>query len=292
MLKIKVPASTANLGSGFDCLGLALNIYNTFTVETADYDLLENDDPRFNNPDNLFLQAYRRGCAAAGIEDHVHVIMETDIPVSRGLGSSAAMIAGGLAAASVLHDDILDDDQIFTLASEMEGHPDNAAPCIFGGLTASGISHGRYVTHQLELNPRWKFTVMIPDFEVSTAHAREIMPSSYPKATAAQSISHAIWEVEALRSGSLPLLKAGCEDLLHEPYRKKLITGYDELKAIAEENGQGVLLISGSGSTCLLISSISLSSDQAEKIKEIPGVKWDIREVSPCKGIEIWGNDQ
>lgn len=288
-MRIKVPATSANLGSGFDCLGIALNLYNTFLVENADKDTIENDDPRFNNPDNLFLKAYHRGCEAAGIQDHVHVVIDADIPVSRGLGSSAAMIVGGLTAASVLHDDLLDEDQIFTLAAEMEGHPDNAAPCVYGGLTASSVNNGHFITHSLELDPSWLFTVFIPDFEVSTAHARAIMPDSYPRNTAAQSVSHAIYEIEGLRTGSLPLLKTGTRDFLHEPYRKTLIRGYDELKKTAEEKRDGVLLISGSGSTCLLISKSPLSIEQKDRIHSFDDVHWDIHELKPADGVEIWG---
>lgn len=289
MFRISVPASSANLGSGFDCLGIALGLYNTFTVELDSSDLIENDDPRFNNPDNLFLQAYHRGCSAFNADDHVHVIMNNHIPVSRGLGSSAAMIVGGITAASILHDDALNEDQIFALASEMEGHPDNAAPCVYGGLTASGIVSDRFVTHSLELNPKWHFTVFIPDFEVSTAHARAIMPESYPRKTVSESIANAVWEIEALRTGSLPLLQAGCRDLVHEPYRKQLIKGYDSLKQIVEEKGDGVLLISGSGSTCLLISLSPVSNEQINAIHEFEDVHWDIHELSPCNGTEIRG---
>lgn len=290
MLTIKTPATSANLGPGFDCLGLALNIYNSFEVELSDHTFLENIEERFNNENNLFLKAYRRGCQEIGVNDHIHAVFHCDIPVSRGLGSSASLITAGITAASILHDDALSEEEIFALASEMEGHPDNAAPCIYGGLTASMVNDGRFVTHQLPLSDNWKFTVFIPDFEVSTEQARSILPESYPRAVASQNAAHAIMMVSALQSGNPFFLKEAAIDQIHEPYRKKLIHNFDDLKKIAEDSTDGRFLISGSGSTCILISTLDLSDQAITKIQALPH-HWQIHSVKPAlQGTEIWSS--
>lgn len=291
MLRISAPASSANLGPGFDCLGIALDLYNSFDVElTADHHILENVEDRFNNDDNLFLQAWRKGCEAIGVNDFLHVVFHCDIPVSRGLGSSAALIAGGLAAASVLHDDALSDDQIFQLASAMEGHPDNAAPCVFGALCASMTTNSRYIARKLPLDDGWHFTALIPDFEVTTEAARKILPDSYPRKEAAANAAHAVLMTNALMTGDPFLLKEAAVDYIHEPYRKTLIHDFDSVKKICEKDTGGVLLISGSGSTCLLISKYALTENAMQKIAGLKEHHWQKRELHPAvHGTEIKG---
>lgn len=290
MLKIKAPASSANLGPGFDCLGLALDLYNTFDVETCEQDRLENVEDRFNNADNLFLQAYHYGMTKIGIEDGIHAIFHCDIPVSRGLGSSASMITAGLCAASALHQDALSENEIFQYASQLEGHPDNAAPCFFGGLTASTEYKDRYVSHHLSLQEDLYFTVLIPDFEVSTEEARAILPESYPREVAAANGGRLLYMCEGLRTGSFSLLQIGARDALHEPYRCQLIPGFDTIKELTERESHGILLISGSGSTCLLISKIPLSETVRCRIAQIKDHHWQIKELRPAIGTEIEGD--
>ena len=167
MVRIEAPASSANLGPGFDTLGIALNVYNTFETELSETDILENCDERYNNADNLFLQAYRKGCEAIGVNDHVRVRFTCDIPSSRGMGSSAAFIAAGVSAASVLHENALSKEEIFQISTRMEGHPDNIAPCIYGGLTASlKALDNTWIHRSLEIHDSWIFTQLIPDFRI------------------------------------------------------------------------------------------------------------------------------
>lgn len=285
MLKVKTPATSANVGPGFDCFGLALNLFNTFEVELASETKLENVEERFNNEDNLFLQAYKKGCASIGVEDHIHVIFDCQIPVSRGLGSSASLITGGLVAASALHNNAIDADQLLHYASLMEGHPDNVAPCIYGGLTASITHENTFITHKLELFPRWKFAVLIPDFEVSTEQARSILPESYPREIAALNGAHEALMLEALRTGNGALLKIASEDFIHEPYRKKLINEFDELEKITEPIGK--LLVSGSGSTCLLIYRGEIPETIKQQIHSLKH-NWELLETGVCeKGTEV-----
>ena len=170
MLSIKTSASTSNLGPGFDCLGLALNLYNHFEVELSDKDKLINVEEQYNNPDNLFLKAYHKAMELIGKDDHVTVSFDCQVPTSRGLGSSSTLIVGGITAASALHDNALSRDQIFQLASQMEGHPDNASPCVFGAFQASmKKDDGNFIHYPLSFHPELILTVFIPDFEVETS---------------------------------------------------------------------------------------------------------------------------
>ena len=288
MLRIKTCASTSNLSVGFDCLGLALNIYNYFDVELSDNDILLNIDERFNNPDNLFLKAYHKGCEFKGINDHVKAGFESNVPVSRGLGSSSTLIVGGLKAASVLHDNILSDDEIFELAASMEGHPDNAAPCVYGGFNGSFINEeGKFIRVPLEFSDRLILNVFIPDFEVSTEKARAILPDSYPRKTAVNNSAKAVLLTKAFSEGDMKLIRECARDEIHEPYRKKLIDEFYKLEEIYTSYTDGVLLISGSGSTCFGISDRTLLEEAELKIRELKH-NWEIKEVKVAyEGVEV-----
>ena len=287
MYRIKAPASTSNLSAGFDVLGLALDIYNRFTVELSDKDMLINVEDRFNNEDNLFLKAYHTGTSHLGISDHIKAVFSYDVPIERGLGSSSTLIVGGLMAASVLHENRLSKDEIFQLASKIEGHPDNAAPCIYGGFTASSVADGRYYTQKLQIDKDYHFTIFIPDFAVSTAKAREILPSRYERAAIVHNTAKAIYLIEALRNGDLKLLKKCYDKDVHEPYRQNLIDEFAVLKELFEKDSDGVLFISGSGSTCFGISRKSASKQLIERINKLKH-EWQIKEVNiDHKGVDI-----
>lgn len=278
MKKIRVPATSANVGPGFDCLGIAFNIYDTFTIEQSDHDILHGTDPRYNNSDNLFLKAFHKACDMLKKDMHIEADFQCDIPVSRGLGSSAALIVGGAASAFVLNDMPIDKDTVFAIAREMEGHPDNAAPAVYGGLCASMEE----TTVQLPLSDNFHYTVYIPPFEVSTEEARRILPDSYPRNIAVKNTAHAILLVQALGSGNTELLEKAGIDSIHEPYRKTLIHGFDTMKELVTNDVRGIFLISGSGSTCLSITEHSISMDTEKKIA---AMGWQVRHVNPTEGI-------
>lgn len=278
MRVIKVPATSANLGPGFDCLGLALNIYDTFTIKKSDQDILRGADPRFNNSDNLFLKAFHKTCDILKKDLHIEAAFQCEIPVSRGLGSSAALIVGGAASAFLLSEQPVNKDIVFAVAEEMEGHPDNAAPAVFGGLCASIEG----TCEKLPLCDNFHYTVYIPAFEVSTEEARKILPDSYPRNVAVKNAAHAIMLVQALASGNISLLEKTGIDSIHEPYRKTLIHGFDTIKELVTNDVRGIFLISGSGSTCLSITEQPVSS-HTEKM--ISGLGWQVRSVRPSEGI-------
>ncbi len=285
MIRIRVPATSANLGPGFDCLGIALGLYNTFEVEESEKLILEGADERFHGDDNLFVKAFR----AAGGTENLHVKFSCDIPVSRGLGSSASMYTGGVLAFQLLHH-CLDPEKLFTIVSDLEGHPDNAAPSVYGGFTASMHGSEGWICHPIPVNETLRFTVMIPDFEVSTEDAKALLPENYPQKIAAVNGAKAILTAEALRTGDMDLLRDAASDQLHEPYRKTLIPNFDTVKYIAEADNGGVVVISGSGSTCLLISDRPLSDRAAVRIITLPE-HWAVQELPVSSGPEYQEND-
>ncbi len=257
MIKFKVPATTANIGPGFDCLGLAFSFYNEYRIEKSDKMLMEGCKPKYNTKDSLFNKAFEATMKVLKKKGSYHAIETPNVPSSRGLGSSANVIVAGCKTANILYgNNKLSDYDIFQIATIIEGHPDNVAPAIFGGLTASvKLNNGKYYCKKYNVSKNLYFSVLIPDFKTSTEMARKLLPKKYSKEDAVSTISHSILIIEALRSGNYELLKTVCKDVIHEPYRKKLIPDYDYIKKTVEKNGDAVLLISGSGPTLLVISN-------------------------------------
>lgn len=276
MIKVRVPATSANLGPGFDCLGIALSLYDEFAAEISSELRLDGVDPRYDSPDNLFVQGWNAVCRKIGSTDSVHAVFaECDIPTARGLGSSAALYTAGVCAANVLHESRLSRDELFPIIADLEGHPDNAAPCLYGGLRACLNDEGGWLSVPLKVSEKLNFTVLIPDYELSTKQARAVLPDSYPRSVAAAHGGRAILMVDALRRGDLALLAKAAKDEIHEPYRSRLIPHYAEARAIAEADG-GVFLISGSGSTCLMISEALPSQKMAEAVHALRDPDWDL----------------
>ncbi|MBR2825858.1 MAG: homoserine kinase, partial [Solobacterium sp.] len=271
---IKVPCSTSNLGPGFDCLGLSLDIYNLFSVEVSDEFLITGCEERFANSDNLFLEAYRQTFSREPIPIHVH--FDCDIPVSRGLGSSSTLTVGGLVAGYLIQKKPLNGKELLRLATSIEHHPDNAAPCLFGGLCAGKMSQEDVQVYKLPLSNSFVFTIVVPDYEVSTQKARSVLPDSYSREILVQSTSSAILLTYALESGNLELLKDVSKDQIHTPYRKELIKDYGLLDSLSNALSSA-FFISGSGSTCMFVSKESIVNQLKDKLP----ASWRIQEVHP-----------
>ncbi|WP_026339000.1 homoserine kinase [Fusobacterium russii] len=254
MIKIKVPATSANLGPGFDTMGIALDIFNTFYVEKSEQLIIENVEEEFKNRNNLFVIAYDKTLAAKNLKANIYVKFETCIPLSRGLGSSSSLVVAGVLAANYLYDLALTKQEMLNICNEIEGHPDNIAPCLLGGFVTTVLENGLPHYKKIEVDKKFKFTVMIPDFEVKTSEARAVMPKQIAVEDAVYSLSRAISLCFALQDGDEERLKISYDDKIHEPYRRKLIPDYEALKIEVIKNGALAFLISGSGSTCLAIS--------------------------------------
>ena len=275
---VKVPATSANLGPGFDCLGLALPIYNEITVEetvmpgsgveiniideTEKYDILSI--PKDEN--NIVYKAIELLYNFIGqTASDMKITIKTNIPVTRGLGSSAAVIVGGLMAANELLGSPADDAVLLSIASEVEGHPDNVTPAMMGGFCVASLDEDGSVSYSKILWPEnWKLTVLIPDYELDTKIARSILPEFISIPDAAFNIRKASMLIDAVYRQDSELMKKCLKDKLHQPYRTELIKGFKELTELLE-NKDDILgcVISGAGPTILVISK----NDGFEKVE-------------------------
>ena len=263
---VRVPGSTANLGSGFDCIGVAVNRWFSVAVRrdpallapvriTRGGALAALDTP----PDrDLLYTGFHRACAAAGYEPPSGLVMEasSEIPVARGLGSSAAAVVAGAVAARAFCNLSLDDAALTAVCAAVEGHADNVAPTIHGGailVIASPESPHPWVVSPLELHPSLALVFAIPDFMVATEQARAVLPKSVDYHTAVVAAARSAALVRGLASGDGALLHAGLEDVLHVPYRRTLIKGYDLVTGAALRAGAFGATLSGSGSTLVAI---------------------------------------
>jgi len=264
MIKIRVPATSANLGVGFDCLGLAVSLYSTATFEPNNKKLTITGCPvEFQTTDNLIYRSFEAGCNFLNqTVPKVKITIENNIPISRGLGSSAFCIVAGLMGANAWFGDTLNKQQLLELATEIEGHPDNVSPAIYGNLGASFMDKQAVQTVHFKVASDLHFVALIPDYPVSTEKARQILPTEMSYQTAIYQIGHAVALSKAFELGDLSLIKTAIVDKMHEPYRSKLIPDYQAAKNIAESN-EGIMYISGSGSTLMAITP---SNQAAEKI--------------------------
>jgi homoserine kinase len=254
---VRVPASTSNLGPGFDCLGVALRIYNKVTVTRGG--LPEQPHPQIVSEaaDRFFKQARRR-------EFSFSLSIVEKIPRSRGLGSSAAIRLGILYALNQLSGDPLDRPTIFQLCADLEGHPDNAAPASFGGFTVvgtprCGASRRRpqrvYTAMQrFEVSSRLYFVLLIPNFEIKTSLARRILPSKISRIAAVENCANACTITAAFALTDYEKLRGAFADHVHQPFRGKLISFLPRVIASAENAGALGAFLSGSGSTICAIT--------------------------------------
>lgn len=281
---VKVCASSANLGPGFDCFGLAWQCYNTVEFLSGGSGLeISGCEERFRTEENLAYIAYKTALARAGAHDEPLKIrfVSSDIPVSRGLGSSAALIVAGVIAANSLRSLHLSRETLLEIATEVEGHPDNIAPALFGGLTVSTMDGGRIVSAPFPLSDRLSFAALVPDFELSTELSRSVLPTTLSRQDAIFNISRAALLLRALESGDTALLRTGLQDRLHQPYRTALIDGYTEAAALAYASGADGVCISGAGSTMLCISSDSAFAGRMAQAMAERFPRWRVLPLLP-----------
>ena len=258
MIKLKIPASSANMGAGFDTLGVALNLYSRLEIEEIPEGLEINtlNSKGFVPKDENNL-IYRAMVKLFDYTDYkaggLRITQDSSIPMTRGLGSSSACIIGGMLAANIISGRKLTYSEILNLASQMEGHPDNAAPALYGGFCVSLFDGEKTITKSTKINPRIKFAVMIPDYFVATKKSRGVLPESVPLKDAAFNIAHASMFQSALINGDMRLLKESVRDRLHQEYRKSYVDGFDEIFAKTYESGSKATYLSGSGPTIVSI---------------------------------------
>ena len=262
---VRVPATTANLGPGFDAFGCALSLYTDVTFEETESGLeITGCDEAYTGPDNL---AYTSYCAVlASLSEEIRGVkihIDAHIPIGRGLGSSAALLVAGAIGANVLRGNKLSTQGLLNITNAMEGHPDNLAPAFFGGLTASMVDNGLPVTVNFPLHPDWEFLALIPDFEISTNFARSVLPAQLPRADAVYNISHGAMVLKALELGDGKLLRNAMQDRIHQPYRESLIEEYRIVETTARDLGASGFYLSGAGPTLMCVSK---EQDFSEKL--------------------------
>ena len=290
MVRVTVPASTANIGPGFDTLGLALNMYNVYEFEELNDDLVfEGCLEKYKNEDNLVYKSFQHTAELLGKNlNGLKISMKTEIPVSRGLGSSSACIVGGVFGANALFKAGLSKDELFKIAVNIEGHPDNIAPAVYGGLTASIVEDGTPYCTNYEISEKLEFCALIPDFETSTSEARKLLPKEVSFQDAVFNISRMAVLLKAMEEGNIKLISVSLKDKLHHQYRKTLIHEIDEVKEICIKNGTAAFFISGSGPTLM---NIIEKSDFTSNIKNsIMNLKcnWEIRHLlADKKGVLV-----
>ncbi|MBQ6490830.1 MAG: homoserine kinase [Atopobiaceae bacterium] len=251
---VSVPATSANLGVGFDVLGLALDLTAGFSFEPSDELLVTGVDDRLAGPDNLVWTSYLTACNELGVPSlALHIHEECPIPSSGGLGSSSTCVVAGIVAAQALSGLELDRQFTLNLATSIEGHPDNVAPAVMGGLVSSYVGGGVTTTTRWPVAPSLRFVCMAPPYRVLTADARKALPSMVPMGSVSWQVGRCLAMVSAMASGDPEAIGACCHDRIHEPYRAPLIPDFDRLQAAALGAGAATCLISGSGATMLAI---------------------------------------
>lgn len=253
---IRVPATTANIGPGFDTLGCALNVYNDITFDDEASELVITGCPAiYQNVENLTYQAYCLVYEACQLPcPAIRIAIEAAIPVERGLGSSAAMIVAGAYGANCRLGYPLTETQLLTLCLKLENHPDNLASCLYGGLNASLIHDGHVYNVRYPIAEAIQLYAFIPNFSINTHLARQVLPTQLSRDDVVFNLSHLAVLLKALENDDEHLIRQALDDRLHQPYRQKLIKQYDQLAASAFAHGAYGFFISGSGPTCIAFS--------------------------------------
>jgi len=252
---VHVPATTANLGPGYDCLGLALGLHNVVTLAPADEPGVriegEGAESLPRDGTHLVLGAAQAAADAVGEKLPVLALHQLNrIPLARGMGSSSAAIVGGIVAANELLGFGLSERRMLDIATAVEGHPDNVAPALLGGLTTCcTLESGAVLVERLDVAPGLSCVVAIPDFEVVTHEARKALPATIAHADGVFNLCRVGLIVAGLVSGDFGVLGEAMRDRLHQPYRAHLVPGMDDAIAAALEAGAHGAALSGSGPT-------------------------------------------
>ncbi|SHF67636.1 homoserine kinase [Caldanaerobius fijiensis DSM 17918] len=282
IVRVKVPATTANIGPGFDCLGLALNLFNTVEVKLGGNNV---------DRDHLVYKAVKKVYDSAGkIMPEVEVNVYGDIPIERGLGSSASCIVGGIIAANKLLGNVLSFEQMLNLAVEMEGHPDNVVPAFVGGMTVSVQENGKTYFVKIDVPKSIMFVGLIPEIKLSTKKARAVLPDMITQKDAVFNVSRVAFLISSLMTGKLDNLSFALQDRLHQPYRKTLIPDFDVIFDAARYYGAKGVFLSGAGPTIIAVNDVNNTAfiESIERTVDDLQIKWNVVPLfANTRGAEI-----
>ena len=290
MIHVRVPATSANMGPGFDSIGVAVELYNHIWVEEQPSGVTievkrKQAIPAPLDETNLIYQTMKyfydqKGLTIPGVK----IVQEDFIPMVRGLGSSAACIVGGLFAANALAGNICDKHELAQMAAHLEGHPDNSNPAIFGSMVVGAQDKNRMNHVRLELPDDLIFATMIPDFPVATHDARRVLPDNYTRGDMVFNASRAALMVASMMTGKYENFDMAMEDCVHQPYRAQLIPGMYDIFAQAKECGAVAAYLSGAGSTLMAMVTKDKAEEFERKMSEYLGTlehNWELKLLKP-----------
>lgn len=298
-VSVKVPATTANIGPGFDCFGMALSMYNTITIEETVYpttgleinimgESLEDETTELipKNESNVVYKAIELLYNYVGqIPPALRINIQSNIPIAKGLGSSASVIVGGIIAANKLLGSPADEAAILSVANEVEGHPDNVVPAVLGGFTMSSAEEdGSIIYRKIKWPDNWKLTICIPDYELATSISRSVLPKTLTHEDTVYNSKRCAMLIEALHTEDVELMQIALSDKIHQPYRSRLVPGFDEILNNLKYIDTIGTVLSGAGPSILVISQ----GTSVEEIKSTVKSTWESLGIkSSIKSLNI-----
>ena len=257
-ITVRAPASSGNLGSGFDCLGMALDIWTEVTVETG-----KPNGGQGHGLSRLVWQGVEAAFETVGSPPELRIEADGGIPIARGLGASAALRAAGLLAGNALLDNLHDVEALLAMGTALEGHPDNVSPCLLGGCQVNvRNAEGAVLHQQASLPDDLQVVVFVPDFEMPTQESRRKLPKQLSREDTVFNVGRAALLVAALAAGNYDLLDEATQDRIHQPVRSEIFPGLVPIMKAAKEGGASASFLSGGGSTV----AACVHGDETERV--------------------------
>ena len=282
--QVRVPATIANLGPGFDALGLAMGLWLEASAERSNADrfLYDGEGAIQDTPENMIHQGFRAAFRALGLEPPMVTIRaHNPIPLARGLGSSSAALVAGAALADAMLDGQLGRDGVLRVCAKLEGHPDNVAPAVLGGFTASAMNDSGPVSLSLPLPADWQILVAVPERELLTSQARGALPNAYSRADAVFNLSRAALWVAGIATGRFEVLREACRDAIHQPYRAPLVPGLQRAIDGAIDAGALAAFLSGAGP-----SVAAIAQEPEPVVRALSAYSPRVLRLRPATGYE------
>ncbi|MEM1483672.1 homoserine kinase [Oscillospiraceae bacterium PP1C4] len=286
MIRVRIPATSANIGPGFDAIGLAVNLYNYVSMEEHEgIEIASLDGVEIpTDESNLIYSTAKQLYQMCGVPFYGMKIGQiNNIPFARGLGSSSACIIGGLKGANTLMGNPVSDAELINLAASIEGHPDNSTPALTGGLVTAVMEQDRVYYVKQEIKNDLHFIAIIPDFELKTSLARSVLPDMVPRKDGVFNLSRAALMSVSLYSGNYHNLRVAADDRLHQPYRMGLIKGCPEVMDACYNLGAYAAFISGAGPTIMAVVDANLSDFGdciSRRLPELGLYGWQVHTLS------------
>ena len=299
-LIIRTPATSANMGPGFDCLGMAVSLYNELWLkklppnEQTVITVEGYGEDRPQTLDNLIYKTYEKTLTTHGLEVPplaMHCINR--IPFARGLGSSSAAAVSGLIAAQIMSDNHFSLDELMQMATAVDGHPDNVLPALLGGIVIGCMTkENKVLAQKIQPLEGLHIYALIPEYPLPTSKSRAAMPATYSREDVVYNLGHLGYLVALLSSGTINGLAEAFSDRVHEPYRLPLMPGLQEAKEIALRQGALAALVSGAGSTMLILSNAKRNFRDTQKALKKLGYDSELIELAPiANGVQCYRDE-